>query len=110
MSTHKPLTMEDIANMSELDKMKTDGLSDYEKLLWIKRGQRMAAKTTISAAELLAEDDLEKFASIIEVADHLTTHHAYIWLDDAHLKNTAKNLAHMNQLHEMAHNESEGYC
>ena len=110
MSTHKPLTMEDIANMSELDKMKTDGLSDYEKLLWIKRSQRMAAKTTISAAELLAEDDLEKFASIIEVADHLTTHHSYIWLDAAHLKNTAKNLAHMNQLHEMAHNESEGYC
>jgi len=110
MNTTKPLTDQDLANMSELDKMKTDGLSDYEKLLWIKQGQRLAAKTTISAAELLAEDDLEKFASIIEAADHLTTHHSYIWLDAAHLKNTAKNLAHMNQLHEMAHNESEGYC
>ena len=46
MSTHKPLTDEDLANMSELDKMKTDGLSDYEKLLWIKRGKRLAANTT----------------------------------------------------------------
>lgn len=51
MSTHKPLTMEDLTNMSELDKMKTDGLSDYEKLLWIKQGQRLAAKTTITTVE-----------------------------------------------------------
>ncbi len=67
-------------------------------------------KTTISAAELLAEDDLEKFATIKEAVDHLTTHHAYTWLVAENFKLSAKNLAHLNQLHEMAHNESEGYC
>lgn len=110
MDTQKPLTDHDLANMSELDKMKTDGLSDYEKLLWIKRTQRMAATTTISTAELLAEDDLEKFATIKEAVDHLTTHHAYNWLVVKDFKSSAKNLLHLNQLHEMAHNESEGYC
>ena len=68
-------------------------------------------KTTISAAELLAEDaDLEKFVTITEAVDHLTTHHSYTWLVAKDFKPSAKNLAHLNQLHEMAHNESEGYC
>lgn len=33
----------DLENMSDLDKMKTDGLTDYEKLLWLRRSARMAA-------------------------------------------------------------------
>ena len=54
MDTHKPLTHEDLANMSELDKMKTDGLSDFEKLLWIKQSQRLAA-TAESTYEIAGE-------------------------------------------------------
>ena len=71
----------------------------------------MAGKTTMTTAELLAEDaDIFKYDNIIEVVDHLTSLHGYSWLVGQDFTPSAKNLAHMNQLHEMAHNESEGYC